>query len=102
MSVEPPLQPFRPSPADAAGILSWIHIGDLHMTKAGEQNDLDLNAIVDEINQTFPGSVSFVYRFNRIYVQNCGTRKCCGSASQKLFQFYYLPARYNFVDSKYG
>jgi 3',5'-cyclic-AMP phosphodiesterase len=61
MSVEPPLQPFLPSPADAAGILSWIHIGDLHMTKAGEQNDLDLNAIVDEINQTFTGSLSFVY-----------------------------------------
>jgi Icc protein len=61
MSVAPPVQPFRPSPPDAAGILSWIHIGDLHMTEAGEQNDLDLNAIVDEINQTFAGSLSFVY-----------------------------------------
>lgn len=61
MSVAPPVQPFRPRPPDAAGILSWIHIGDLHMTKAGEQNDLDLNTIVDEINHTFAGSLSFVY-----------------------------------------
>jgi 3',5'-cyclic-AMP phosphodiesterase len=61
MSAAPPLRPFQARLPDAAGILSWIHIGDLHMTRAGEQNDLDLNAIVGEINHTFAGSLSFVY-----------------------------------------
>jgi 3',5'-cyclic AMP phosphodiesterase CpdA len=42
-------------------MVSWIHIGDLHMTEAGEQNDLDLQAIVREINERFADSVSFVY-----------------------------------------
>ena len=52
---------FQPNVPDAAGVLSWVHIGDLHMTKAGEQNDLDLRAIVEEINADFASSVSFVY-----------------------------------------
>jgi Icc protein len=61
MSAAPPLRPFQARLPDAARILSWIHIGDLHMTRAGEQNDLDLNAIVGEINHTFAGSLSFLY-----------------------------------------
>jgi Icc protein len=52
---------FIPKRPDRAGIVSWIHIGDLHMTTAGEQNDLDLRAIVDEINDCFASGVSFVY-----------------------------------------
>ncbi len=55
------LQSFRPNPPDAGGVLSWIHIGDLHMRAAGEQNDLDLQAIVEEINAVFADSVSFVF-----------------------------------------
>jgi uncharacterized MAPEG superfamily protein len=31
------------------------------MTRAGEQNDRDLQAIVNEINAAFADSVSFVY-----------------------------------------
>ena len=54
-------KPFAPEPADTSGVVSWVHIGDLHMTKGGEQNDLDLNAIVEEINAAFAGSISFVY-----------------------------------------
>ena len=52
---------FSPHPPDAAGVLTWVHIGDLHMTKRGEQNDLDLRAIVDELNGAFADTVSFVY-----------------------------------------
>jgi 3',5'-cyclic-AMP phosphodiesterase len=52
---------FQPQSPDAAGVISWVHLGDLHMTKAGEQNHLDLEEIVNEINQTFAGSVSFVF-----------------------------------------
>ena len=55
------LQTFRPNSPDAAGVLSWVHVGDLHMRAAGEQNDLDLQAIVAEINGTFAGSISFVF-----------------------------------------
>lgn len=61
MPVAAPLPSFQPHLPDAAGIISWVHIGDLHMTEAGEQNDLDLISIVDEINRAFTGSVSFVY-----------------------------------------
>lgn len=53
------LESFRPNEPDAAGVLSWVHIGDLHMREAGQQNDLDLQAIVDEVNVAFAGSVSF-------------------------------------------
>ena len=61
MTSTSPLQPFQPRTEDSAGIVTWVHIGDLHMTKAGEQNHLDLIAIVDEINQYFINTLSFVY-----------------------------------------
>jgi len=52
---------FQPQPPDAAGVVSWVHFGDLHMTKAGEQNHLDLAEIVNEVNRAFADSVSFVF-----------------------------------------
>jgi 3',5'-cyclic-AMP phosphodiesterase len=52
---------FQPQSPDAAGVISWVHLGDLHMTRAGEQNHLDLAEIVNEVNRTFAGSVSFVF-----------------------------------------
>jgi 3',5'-cyclic-AMP phosphodiesterase len=55
-----PNPPFQPQSPDAAGVISWIHLGDLHMTP-GEQNHLDLAEIVNEVNRTFAGSVSFVF-----------------------------------------
>ena len=61
MPAAAPLPSFQPNLTDAAGIISWVHIGDLHMTEAGEQNDLDLISIVDEINRAFADSLSFVY-----------------------------------------
>ena len=54
-------EPFHPSAPDAAGIITWIHIGDLHMTLAGEQNDRDLIAIVNEISAAFAPSIAFVF-----------------------------------------
>ena len=53
--------PFQPNSPDAAGVVSWVHFGDLHMTKAGEQNHLDLAKIVNEVNQAYSDSVSFVF-----------------------------------------
>jgi Icc protein len=54
-------RPFQPRSPDAAGVISWVHLGDLHMTKAGEQNHLDLAEIVNEMNRAFAGAVSFVF-----------------------------------------
>ncbi|WP_263380754.1 metallophosphoesterase family protein [Granulicella paludicola] len=56
-----PKRTFQPQPPDAAGVISWVHFGDLHMTRAGEQNHLDLAAIVNEVNRAFADSVSFVF-----------------------------------------
>jgi len=53
--------PFQPQSPDAAGVISWVHLGDLHMTKAGEKNHLNLAEIVNEVNRAFAGSVSFVF-----------------------------------------
>ena len=61
MTTLAPKHSFQPQSPDAAGVISWVHFGDLHMTKAGEQNHLDLAAIVDEVNQAFADSVSFVF-----------------------------------------
>jgi Icc protein len=52
---------FQPQSPDTAGVISWVHLGDLHMTKAGEQNHLDLAKIVNEVNRVFAGSASFVF-----------------------------------------
>lgn len=57
----PPLRPFHPNAPDAAGVISWAHIGDLHMTLAGEHNYRDLVRIVEEINSAFAHSLAFVY-----------------------------------------
>jgi len=61
MNTLAPKRTFQPQSPDSAGVISWVHFGDLHMTKAGEQNHLDLAEIVDEVNQAFADSVSFVF-----------------------------------------
>ncbi|SEB69810.1 metallophosphoesterase family protein [Terriglobus roseus] len=49
-------------PFSASGTVSWIHLGDLHMTRPGEQNEIDLGRIVDEINAVYArGGIDFVY-----------------------------------------
>jgi Icc protein len=57
----PPVHDFHPGQPDEAGIISWIHIGDLHMVQAEEQNHLDLVAIVDQVNRVFASSIAFVF-----------------------------------------
>ena len=52
---------FKPHEPDAAGIVSWVHIGDLHMDSADGQNYADLLRIVKKINTQFAGSISFVF-----------------------------------------
>jgi len=41
------------------GVLSWLHIGDLHMTEAGLENHRDLGRIVALANALPPGSLDF-------------------------------------------
>ena len=61
MSTNPAGRRFLPGDPEAAGIVTWVHVGDLHMTRAGEQNHRDLLSIVQEINEVFAGSIAFVY-----------------------------------------
>ena len=56
-----PMRAFSPAPPDAAGVVSWVHLGDLHMTRAGEQNHVDLLALVDMVNSALAGTIAFVY-----------------------------------------
>lgn len=44
---------------DEAGILSWLHFGDLHITEAHEQNYQDFVALVAHANHHLAGRVSF-------------------------------------------
>jgi Icc protein len=50
-----------PRAADAAGIVSWVHFGDLHITDREKQNYRDLQVIIEEVNAHMSDSMSFVY-----------------------------------------
>ncbi len=50
-----------PLPVAPGDVLSYVHIGDLHLTTQREQNFLDLQTIASEINASFRDSVSFLY-----------------------------------------
>lgn len=52
---------FTPNAADAAGVVSWVHIGDLHMEASGEQNHRDLQSIVSEINAALGDRIAFTF-----------------------------------------
>jgi 3',5'-cyclic-AMP phosphodiesterase len=53
---------FSLAAPDASGVVSWIHIGDLHMVREGEETFVALRQIVAEINAAYAGKgVSFVY-----------------------------------------
>jgi 3',5'-cyclic-AMP phosphodiesterase len=42
--------------------VSWIHVGDTHITHVGEKSEIDLGRIVDEINRVYAqGGVDFVF-----------------------------------------
>jgi hypothetical protein len=50
-----------PKPADPAGIVSWVHFGDLHMTTRHEQNHRDFLSLVEEVNRVMADSLNFAY-----------------------------------------
>lgn len=50
-----------PVPPEPSGIVSWIHIGDLHLTTADQPNFTHLQAIIDQINVRFRPGVQFVF-----------------------------------------
>jgi len=57
-----PNAPIDSLPFSPTQTVSWIHIGDTHLTRAGEQNEVDLGRIVDEINAIYArGGVDFVF-----------------------------------------
>jgi Icc protein len=61
MTTLAPVYHFHPGSPDGAGIISWIHIGDLHMVRARDQNHRDLIAIVDRVNRVFASTIAFVF-----------------------------------------
>ena len=50
-----------PRPVDASGIVTWVHIGDLHLTGPEKQNNRDLHSIVDSLDQIFSAGVNFAF-----------------------------------------
>jgi 3',5'-cyclic-AMP phosphodiesterase len=53
---------FRiPEASVKAGIVSWAHFGDLHMTVREEKNFRDFLALVDEVNEAMADSLNFAY-----------------------------------------
>ncbi|HET6266308.1 MAG TPA: metallophosphoesterase, partial [Acidobacteriota bacterium] len=44
-----------------SGIISWVHIGDLHITTEDQQNYKDLRTIVEQINRYLAGNVNFAF-----------------------------------------
>jgi Icc protein len=42
-------------------MLTWLHIGDLHLTDAHEQNHCDLGRIIEAISELSPDDVDFVF-----------------------------------------
>lgn len=53
---------FTSLPLDLSQTVSWIHIGDTHLTRSGEQNEIDLGRIVDEVNAVYAkGGIDFVF-----------------------------------------
>ena len=69
---------------DAAGIVSWIHVGDLHMT-AGDRTQLELADIVDDVNRVFDATVSFVFLPGD--VADDGSSRCHGATSSATTMF---------------
>ncbi len=50
-----------PLPLDTTGIVSWVQIGDLHLTTAAEQNFADLRHIVEQLNARFAANLNFAF-----------------------------------------
>ncbi len=48
-----------PAPEHSRPVLSWVHFGDLHLTRADEQNDLDFQALVQHANANLKGQTDF-------------------------------------------
>lgn len=56
------LERFASLPFPSNRTVSWIHIGDTHLTRPGEQNEIDLGRIVDEINAVYAHKgIDFVF-----------------------------------------
>jgi Icc protein len=46
---------------DAAGVVSWVHFGDLHMTTRDAQNYYDFLSLIEEVNRGMAESMAFAY-----------------------------------------
>ena len=47
--------------ASSGGVVSWVHIGDLHITTADQQSYADFKTIIANTNQYLKNGINFVY-----------------------------------------
>jgi Icc protein len=57
----PATNPYATLRPDAAGVVSWVHFGDLHMTTRDSQNYYDFLTLIDEANRGMAESITFSY-----------------------------------------
>jgi hypothetical protein len=50
-----------PRPADPAGVVSWVHFGDWHITPGPDQDYRDLASLIEKVNRIQANSPSFAY-----------------------------------------
>jgi 3',5'-cyclic-AMP phosphodiesterase len=50
-----------PRLSDRSEIVSWVHLGDLHMTTRHEQNYRDFVSLIEEVNRVMADSLNFAY-----------------------------------------
>jgi hypothetical protein len=48
-----------PTPEPSNAVLSWIHFGDLHLTRPEEQNNRDFKALIRHANENLTGQIDF-------------------------------------------
>ena len=48
-------------PPNTTGIVSWVQIGDLHLTTAAEQNFTDMRHIAEQLNARFAANLNFAF-----------------------------------------
>lgn len=56
-----PARPVNAQAAESPGVVSWVHLGDLHTTTGDQQDYADLQTLIRHVNESLAGSVNFAY-----------------------------------------
>jgi hypothetical protein len=58
--VNPQVSPTATTTILNPGVVSWVHVGDLHITTGDQQNYADFKTIINSVNQYLKNGVNFV------------------------------------------